>query len=96
VHKFCAEAFGTNTQTRDSNIVTGQGAALRGTPNMDVVPTDEKNVRRAIRTGVGDALRNHYRDVLKEAIPTRLTELLEHLNEPQRDGPGFSQAGDKK
>jgi hypothetical protein len=69
---------------------------LRGTPDMNVVPTDEKNVRRAIRTGVGDALRNHYGDVLKEAIPTHLTELLEHLNEPQRDGPGFSQAGDKK
>jgi hypothetical protein len=63
---------------------------------MNVVPTDEKNVRRAIRTAVGDALRNHYGDVLKEAIPSRLTELLEHLNEPQRDGTGFSQAGDKK
>jgi hypothetical protein len=63
---------------------------------MDVVPTDEKNVRRTIRTGVGDALRNHYGDVLKEPIPTRLTELLKHLNEPQRDGPGFSQAEDKK
>jgi Anti-sigma factor NepR len=48
---------------------------------MDVVPTDEKNVRRAIRTGVGDALRSHYGDVLKEIIPTRLTELLEHLDE---------------
>jgi Anti-sigma factor NepR len=69
---------------------------LRGTPDMDVVPTDEKNVRQAIRTGVSDALRNHYGDVLKEAIPNRLTELLEHLNELQRDGPGFSRAGDKK
>jgi hypothetical protein len=58
---------------------------LRVTPDMDVVSTDEKNVRRAIRTGVGDALRNHYGDVLKEAIPTRLTEPLEQLDEPQRE-----------
>jgi Anti-sigma factor NepR len=63
---------------------------------MDVAPTDEKNVRRAIRTGVGDGLRSYYGDVSKEIIPTRLTELLEHLDKPQRDGPGLSQAEDKK
>jgi hypothetical protein len=73
-----------------------RGAESRGTPDMDVVPTDEKNVRRTIRTGVSDALRSHYGDVLKETIPTRLTELSERLDEPQRDGPGLSQAEDKK
>jgi hypothetical protein len=48
---------------------------------MEVVPIDEKNVRRAIRTGVGDALRSYYGDPLKETIPTRLTDLWRRLDE---------------
>jgi hypothetical protein len=56
----------------------------RGTPDMEVVPTDEKNVRRAIRTGVGDALRSYYGDLLKETIPSRLTDLLLRLDEPDK------------
>jgi hypothetical protein len=47
---------------------------------MEVVPTDEKNVRRAIRTGVSDALRSYYGDLLKETIPSRLTDLLQWVN----------------
>jgi hypothetical protein len=54
---------------------------LRGTPDMEVVPTDEKNVRRAIRTGIGAALRSYYDDVLKEGIPERLTDLLRRREE---------------
>jgi hypothetical protein len=51
---------------------------------MEIVPTDEKNVRHAIRTGVGEALRSYYGDLLKEPIPSRLTDLLRRLDEPDR------------
>ena len=51
---------------------------------MEIVPTDEKNVRRAIRTGIGDTLRSYYGDLLKEGIPGRLTDLLRHLDEPEK------------
>jgi hypothetical protein len=56
----------------------------RGTPYMEVVPTDENNVRRAIRIGIGDTLRSYYGDLLKEGIPSRLTDLLRRLDEPEK------------
>jgi Anti-sigma factor NepR len=61
----------------------------RGTPDMQVVPYDEQHVRRAIRTVIGNALRNSYGELLKEAIPSRLTELLRRFDEPDR---GYSEA----
>jgi len=48
---------------------------------LEVVRTDEKNVRRSMRTGVGEALRDYYDDHLKEPIPGRLTNLLRRLDE---------------
>jgi hypothetical protein len=48
---------------------------------MDVVSTDEKNVRRAIETGVGDALRKYYGDVLNEEVPNHLADLLQRLDD---------------
>jgi hypothetical protein len=86
VHKSCADAFGTNAETADSKYCkspTG-GAVSRGTPDMEVVPTYEKNVRRAIRTGVSDALCSYYGDLLKETIPSRLTDLLRRLDETDK------------
>jgi hypothetical protein len=50
---------------------------------MEVVPTYEKDVRRAIRTGVSDALRSYYGDLLKET-PSRLTDLLRRLDETDK------------
>src|ERR1700757_3458067 len=89
VHKICADAFGTNAETADSKYCkspTG-GTVSRGTPDMEVVPTDEKNVRRAIRTGVSDALRSYYGDLLKETIPSRLTDLCGVSTSPTRRIP---------
>jgi Anti-sigma factor NepR len=54
---------------------------------MDIVPTDEKNVRRAIRTGVGDALRSYYGDALKETVPSRFSDLLRRLDELDKAYP---------
>jgi hypothetical protein len=53
----------------------------RGTPGMQVLPYDEKHLRRTVRTGIGDALRSYYGELLKEAIPSRLTELLRRFDE---------------
>ena len=89
MHKICADAFGTNAETADSKYcqsLTG-GAVLRGTQVMEIVPTDEKNVRRAIRTGVGEALCCYYGELLKEPIPGRLTDLLRRLDEPKKAYP---------
>ena len=52
---------------------------------MEVVPTDENNVRRAIRIGIGDALRRYYGDLLKEGIPNRLSHLLRCLDQPEKE-----------
>jgi hypothetical protein len=60
----------------------------RGTPEMEVVPTDENNVRRAIRIGIGDTLRSYYGDLSKEVIPSRLTDLLRRLDEPEKGSFG--------
>jgi len=51
---------------------------------MQVVPYDEQHVRRAIRTVIGNALRSYYAELLKEAIPSRLAELLRRFDEPDR------------
>jgi hypothetical protein len=51
---------------------------------MEIVSTDENNVRRAIRVGIGDALGSYYGDLLKEGIPSRLTDLLRRLDEAQK------------
>jgi hypothetical protein len=51
---------------------------------MEIVSTDENNVRRAIRIGIGDALGSYYGDFLKEGIPSRLTDLLRRLDEAQK------------
>jgi hypothetical protein len=71
--------FGTNAETEDS-IIDG-GAVPRGTPDMEKVLTDEEKVHRAIRTGVGEALRSYYRGLLEEPMPSRLTDLLRRLDE---------------
>jgi hypothetical protein len=51
---------------------------------MEVVPTDEKNVRRAIRTAIGDTLGDYYGDPLGQTIPSRLSDLLRRLEEPDK------------
>jgi hypothetical protein len=56
----------------------------RGTPDMEIVPTDEKNVRRAIRTAIGDTLGKYYGDPLGQTIPRRLSDLLRRLDEPDK------------
>ena len=56
----------------------------RGGPDMEVVAIDEKNARRAIRTGIGEALRSYYGDLLKEPIPSHLADLLLRLDEPDK------------
>jgi len=68
------------TDSKYYKLLAG-GAVSRETPDLEVVRTDEKNVRQAIRTGVGEALRNYYDDHLKELIPGRLTNLLRCLDE---------------
>ena len=57
---------------------------LAGLPDMEVVPTDENNVRRAIRIGIGDALRSYYGKLLKEGIPNHLSHLLRCLDQPEK------------
>ena len=73
-------------QTQRQRIqTTDRGRPCRaGRPDMEVVPTDENNVRRAIRIGIGDAIRSYYGDLLKEGIPNRLTDLLRCLDEPEK------------
>jgi hypothetical protein len=54
---------------------------------MEIVPTDEKNVRRAVQTGISKskALRSYYYGgLLKEPIPSHLTDLLRRLDEPDK------------
>jgi hypothetical protein len=55
-----------------------------GTPDMEIVPTDEKSVRRAIRIVIGDALGGYYGDPLRETIPSRFSDLLRRLDEPDK------------
>ena len=57
------------------------GAVSSRAPSMDLLSTDEKNVRRAIETGVGDALRKYYGDVLNEEVPNHLADLLQRLDD---------------
>jgi len=73
-------------QTQRQRIqVTDRGRPCRaGLPDMEVVRTDENDVRRAIRIGIGDTLRRYYGDVLEEDIPSRLTDLLRRLDEPEK------------
>jgi Anti-sigma factor NepR len=85
VHKICADTFGTNADTADSKHCKSRGCRIAlGTPATAIVATDEKktkNVRRAIRTGIDDTLRSFYGNLLKEAIPSRVTDLLQRLEE---------------
>jgi hypothetical protein len=54
---------------------------------MEIVPNDEKNIRRAIWTGISEALNSYYGDLLKDPIPSRLTELSRRLVAPnEADG----------
>jgi hypothetical protein len=39
-----------------------------------------------VRTGIGRALRTLYSDVLSEAIPERMAELLKQIDQPAKDG----------
>ena len=48
---------------------------------MEVVPNDEKSIRRAIQAGIGKALRSYYADVLNERVASRVTDLLWRLDE---------------
>jgi hypothetical protein len=43
----------------------------------DLAPAD----LRAVRRGVGEAVRTLYSDVLREEIPNRITELLRQLDQ---------------
>jgi hypothetical protein len=45
-----------------------------------------EKLRRGVLIQVGDGLREHYGDVLKEAIPNRLTDLLRRLVAPCEAG----------
>jgi len=45
--------------------------------DRDPGPTDLK----AVRTGIGQALRTHYFDVLREEVPDRIAELLMQLDQ---------------
>jgi len=47
----------------------------------DLSPAD----LRAVRTGIGAALRTLYSDVLREEIPDRIAELLWQLDQKARD-----------
>src|SRR5215470_18685148 len=58
--------------------------------DRDPGPTDLK----AVRTGIGQALRTHYSDVLREEVPDRIADLLmqldqhlRQLDEKDRDSP---------
>ena len=73
-------------KTQRQRIQTTDRGRLRraGRPDMEVLPTDENNVRRAIRIEIGDAVRSYYGDLLKEGIPNRLTDLLRCLDETEK------------
>jgi hypothetical protein len=43
---------------------------------------------KAVRTGIGAAIRTIHSDVLREEIPDRITELLRQLDEPKDVGSG--------
>jgi hypothetical protein len=47
---------------------------------------EAKKLRREALVRVGDGLRDLYRDVLKEDIPDRLTDLLRRLVAPDEAG----------
>jgi hypothetical protein len=54
---------------------------------MDGPQADEaEELRRAALIAVGNGLRDHYGDVLKEEIPKRLTDLLRRLVAPNEAG----------
>jgi Anti-sigma factor NepR len=58
----------------------GQGAASLGSPDMNGLQADEiEKLRREALIKVGNGLRDHYGDVLKEDIPNRLTDLLRRV-----------------
>ena len=48
--------------------------------DRDPGPTDLKAVRR----GIGQALRTHYSDVLREEVPDRIADLLMQLDQHLR------------
>jgi Anti-sigma factor NepR len=59
---------------------------------MKVVQTDgAERIRRANLKSVGNDLRGYYGDLLKEAIPSRLTDLLQRLDESTK---GYSEKQD--
>jgi hypothetical protein len=84
MHKICADAFWNKRRDSVFKQQTGGGRVGAGRPDMEVLPTDENNVRRAIRIEIGDALRSYYGDLLKEGIPNRLTDLLRCLDETEK------------
>jgi len=47
---------------------------------------DGEKLRREALIAVGDGLRDHYGDVLKEDMPQRLTDLLRRLVAPNEAG----------
>jgi hypothetical protein len=73
-------------QTQKQRIqVTDRGVPYRAALlDMEVVRTDENNVRRTNRMRIGDTLRSYYGDLLKEGIPSRLIDLLWRLDEPEK------------
>ena len=85
MHKVCADAFWNKRRGSVFKQQTEGGPCRAGPRDMEVVPTDENNVRRAIRIGIGDALRRYYGDLLKEGIPNRLSHLLRCLDQPEKE-----------
>jgi Anti-sigma factor NepR len=64
-----------------------RGAGSFGSPDMNGLQTDEtKKLRREALIQVGNGLREHYSDVLKEAIPNRFADLLRRLVAPCEAG----------
>jgi hypothetical protein len=81
-HLRAQDSFGTNAEIAASKYCKyRQGAALHGTPTMEIVLTNDKNVRQAIRTAIGNVLRSYYSSLLKEPMPSRLIALLRRLDE---------------
>ena len=73
-------------QPKTLRLLDGGAVSPRG-PDMNGLQVEEaEKLRREALIWVGDRLRDHYSDLLKEALPNRLTDLLRRLVAPDAGG----------
>jgi hypothetical protein len=80
VQQFCAGCMRNQHCDGAVQNIVDRGAASLGSPDMNGLQADEaEKLQREALIKVGKGLRDHYDDVLTEAIPNRLADLLRRL-----------------